>query len=92
MLMATCAFAGIRRSSPVPTAAALTTTMIAGWLVLRDRVDQKYLKIERGMDADIAAHDTRMARTNQDVSQWKSSEMLPVPPAASGEIKAINTT
>jgi hypothetical protein len=52
----------------------------------RDRVDQKYSKIERGMDADIAAHDARMARTQQDVSHWKSNALQPTPLAAYGKL------
>jgi hypothetical protein len=49
-------------------------------------VDHQYEKIERGMDADIAAHDTRMTRTKQDVSQWKSNALQPDAPIANGEM------
>ena len=49
-------------------------------------MDQKYEEIERGMDADIAAHDARMAHTMQDVSQWKASALQPDPPASNGEM------
>jgi ABC-type Fe3+-citrate transport system substrate-binding protein len=53
---------------------------------VRERVDDKYRKKEREMDANIAAHDARMARTQQDVSNWKSSALQPGPPASNGEM------